>query len=372
MKFLFLCHALNVGGLETYILRFAKWLLKKHPENQLELLCKSGQYGTYESDFRELGITLHSIPIGYFNPIPFLRFYKFLRSNHYDAICDFSGDFGALPMFAAYVSKTPQRLVFYRSARNAYTTTAFKRLYQFSLNHFVRAFCTRILSNSQDAFDYYFSGYPIAEDSRFQLIRNAIPVAEHLTCHQKVALRQELDILPGQKVALHVGSGRWEKNHPCMLEIARCAQDSGDNLCFCFAGPGVEKIHSATADQLGLKNIRFLGERRDVDRLLQIADVFLFPSLSEGQPNALLEAMISSVPFVASDIAPIRESLPPQWGNRWLFAPDVPEQGYALLKEHLEKNLSEETYFKSLVEWAQDVYNEDRCFERFLNCLRTL
>ena len=47
--------------------------------------------------------------------------------------------------------------------------------------------------------------------------------------------------------------------------------------------------------------VRFLGNRNDVDRLLQAADVFLFPSLYEGLSIALLEAQASDLICVVSD-----------------------------------------------------------------------
>jgi glycosyltransferase involved in cell wall biosynthesis len=371
MKYLFLCHSLNVGGIETYILRFARWMLKLHPEHQLHIACKSGQFGSYETEFRKLGIILHSLPMGYLNPIPCFRLYYFLKFNRYDAICDFGGDFGAFPTLVAYACKIPKRLVFYRSARNAYKPALYKRYFQHFLNCLVLLFSTKILSNSQDAIDYYFTDYPVDEDRRFHVVRNGVPVIDHLSLVQKEAFRQELGVRQGQKIVLHVGSGRWEKNHACMLQIAKHVQDNGDDILFCFVGPGVESAHGAKAKQMALKNVNFLGERRDVDHFLQIADVFLFPSLSEGQPNALLEAMTNGVPFIASDIAPVRESLSPEWGDRWLFDPDNPVQGYLLLQEHLNTDFRCDSQFKALVSWCHDVYNEDTCFGIFLNSLST-
>ena len=53
----------------------------------------------------------------------------------------------------------------------------------------------------------------------------------------------------------------------------------------------------------------FLGVRDDVPALITRADVFVFPSLWEGQGNALLEAMAVGAPIVATDIPSTRETL---------------------------------------------------------------
>lgn len=367
MKILFLCHSLDLGGLETYMLRFAKWLSVTNPEYQLHILCKSGKFGFYESDFRNLGVILHSKVMKYFNLIQYFHFYLFLRSNKYISICDFGGDFGALPITVAYVAKTPVRVVFYRCARNVYKPTKLKEIYQLLVNFLVRRFATKILSNSKVALINYHSSCSPVQNDRFKVIRNGIPVPSAISCNDKESLLRKLNISRGHKIVLNVGSGSWVKNHKCMLEIARLAQNNCDKVYFYFVGSGVEKTHSSLVEKMNLKNTFFLGLRRDVDKLLQIADVFLFPSFSEGQPNAFLEAIIGGVPFVASDIAPIRESLSPEWGDRWLFSPDNPEQGYLVLNEHLKNNFKSDPQFINLVKWCRKEYNQNKCFQIFFD-----
>ena len=68
-------------------------------------------------------------------------------------------------------------------------------------------------------------------------------------------------------------------------------------------------------DRLGLAEaVELLGQWPDVPGLLQAADVFAFPSIYEGMPGALIEAMALGVPVVASDIPPVREVLGPDEG----------------------------------------------------------
>jgi starch synthase (maltosyl-transferring) len=61
-------------------------------------------------------------------------------------------------------------------------------------------------------------------------------------------------------------------------------------------------------ERLGIASrMKFLGRRDDVPAILKCADVFVFPSRTEGLPNALLEAFAAGVPVVATDAPGIRD-----------------------------------------------------------------
>jgi glycosyltransferase involved in cell wall biosynthesis len=63
------------------------------------------------------------------------------------------------------------------------------------------------------------------------------------------------------------------------------------------------------AKSLGVRErVHFAGQRTDVAAILSALDVFVYPSHSEGMPNALLEAMAAGLPCVASDI-PVHRSI---------------------------------------------------------------
>jgi len=71
---------------------------------------------------------------------------------------------------------------------------------------------------------------------------------------------------------------------------------------------GRHRAHAAK--ELGIENsIKFLGNRNDVPEILQIIDVFVLPSLYEGMSNALMEAMATGLPIIATDIPENRELL---------------------------------------------------------------
>ncbi len=78
---------------------------------------------------------------------------------------------------------------------------------------------------------------------------------------------------------------------------------------FLLVGDGSERAH--VEQLLRLSNagriVHLLGWREDVGSVLAAADAFLFPSRTEGMPNALLEALRAGAPVVGSDIPVLRE-----------------------------------------------------------------
>jgi glycosyltransferase involved in cell wall biosynthesis len=96
----------------------------------------------------------------------------------------------------------------------------------------------------------------------------------------------------GTDVLLHSAAQVCLKYPKAMFLIAGCVHDPG------YYGELKELVRG-----LGLtRNIRFLGTTDQVWSLLKLCDVFCLLSRSEGMSNALLEAMASGLPCVASAV----------------------------------------------------------------------
>jgi glycosyltransferase involved in cell wall biosynthesis len=96
-----------------------------------------------------------------------------------------------------------------------------------------------------------------------------------------------------------------QKGQRYLLQSLADLRSRYPGLCCILVGEGEarEELEALTA-RLGLQDhVIFCGNRRDVQIMLQGLDLFVLPSLFEGLPLALLEAMAAGVPVVATSVA---------------------------------------------------------------------
>lgn len=120
-------------------------------------------------------------------------------------------------------------------------------------------------------------------------------------------LQSELQIPPFQFIVLAVGRVTAQKGQIYLLRAIPDILEYFPDTVFLIAGDGPLRKHLlAEAVKMGIdQHIHFLGTRSDIPDLLSAADLFVMPSLSEGMPIALLEAMDMSVPIVVSNLEQI-------------------------------------------------------------------
>jgi glycosyltransferase involved in cell wall biosynthesis len=362
-KNLFLIVSLNSGGLENYLLRFVS-----HYQNDFEayVICKSGKSGSdLVNDFEQLGVTIIPLKLSYFNFLAYIKFFKLLKTEKYDCICDFTGNFAALPLLTAKLAGIKKRVAFYRGSSNHFKEDGFRLLYNKLMNYIIPYVSTSILANSREALNFFFKN-KWKDNPNYEVIYNGINASPFF--YEKENLRNELNIPSNAFVTGHVGRYNQAKNHKTIIEVAvqLCKLDS--NIYFIFCGKDTEIYLKDRVLQEGLENqIKLLGMRKDVIKVLNTLDCFYFPSLTEGQPNALIEALVAGLPFVASNIEPHKETIPDSHYEQLINPLDVES---AIKK--IVKIKESESYAKSLIlkEWAIEKFNAKTQFGCFFEKLK--
>ncbi|MGN0978391.1 MAG: glycosyltransferase [Faecousia sp.] len=116
----------------------------------------------------------------------------------------------------------------------------------------------------------------------------------------------------GDKVKiLHVGRFDLPKNHPGLLKAFQKLHEAYPQCCLQLVGDGeTRKDMEALAEELGIREwVTFCGMQTDVHPYLQNADLFVLPSIYEGNPMTIIEAMGTGLPIVATAVGGIPDML---------------------------------------------------------------
>ena len=356
MKTLFLITSLEQGGIETYLLRYLEYF----QEHEAIVICKSGGLGELYPQYTQM-VRVIPMYFSYFGGVRYYRYYKLLKREQVDTVCDFTGNFAGLPLLVAWFARVKKRIVFYRGSTNHFRETRIRLLYNACMRKLVSVFATKILSNSVAALDFFFPKRDRTSD-RFDVIYNGMDMKK-LSKLEKKRLRQEFGLPSDAFVVGHTGRCNEAKNHDTILKVASELCHKYKDIHFVLVGKGVKEKYEMMVQQMGLnKQIHLLGYRDDVLRILPLFDLYYFPPLTEGQPNALIEAMATGLPFVASDIAPIKESVPP--AIRSLLLPPCDSERAVKVIERIYKGESDGAEYMCK-EWAQQHFDADELFAKF-------
>lgn len=148
-------------------------------------------------------------------------------------------------------------------------------------------------------------------ERRITVRHNAVPPFPPVTPGSADRLREALGIPAEALVLLSVGRFSPEKAHAGLLRAAaalkRRAGTPAFRLVMVGDGPERERL-KALCRELELTDlVVFTGTTAGVPVYYSLADVFVLPSRSEGSPNALLEAMASGTPVVATAVGGVPE-----------------------------------------------------------------
>ena len=123
------------------------------------------------------------------------------------------------------------------------------------------------------------------------------------------AARQVFGIPADKKVILYVGRLSEEKNPSLFIDCAGAFRDR-DGYLFVIRGNGplLDELKSKVRD-LGLSNVMFIGivPEEHLPAVYSVASLLVIPSLTEGVPLTLFEALAMNVPVVATDVGGISD-----------------------------------------------------------------
>lgn len=359
-KIAFFTYSLEAGGIENYLLRF---LIYYQDQISATVYCKSGKTGVLDKDFRAIDVKVIPFKIGYLSCLKPIK--KELQKHSYAVVVDFTNNFAAIPLLAAKKINIQKRIVWYRSGTVSFRRTPFRLLYNYLINKITRKTATHILSNSITALNNFYKDYNWQCDTRFEVIYNGIDSRKFLQSTNN--LRKEFGIPEHAFVIGHVGRYHPVKNHSTALEVAERMCKTHEDIYFLFVGREVKSTLISSVKESGLENRILLDNNRsDIPEVLNTLDCFYFPSTLEGNPNALIEAMITGLPFVASNIEPIKEAVPKKMLPFLVSPLDVELHIQRILEIKKNREFREKMMCK---DWALTKFDAETQFTKFFDKL---
>lgn len=153
----------------------------------------------------------------------------------------------------------------------------------------------------------------IVPPERAVVVENGIDPAPYRLADRE-RIRAELGLAEQDRLVLAVGLLNEAKGHPDLIEAARLLRDReqetpASRTVFAIVGDGSMRSELEASIEAASLGDRFLllGYRTDVPDVLAACDVFAMPSLWEGMPYVVLEAMASGRPVIASDVNGCRD-----------------------------------------------------------------
>lgn len=191
----------------------------------------------------------------------------------------------------------------------------------------------------------------------------------------RARLRAEIGTATDRPVILMVGRLVAEKGYPELVTAMRTVDAElwivGERLASDHAGPVDAALDAIRVDPVLAARVKLLGYRQDVPDLMRAADIFVLPSHREGMPRSIIEAMLSGLPVVATDIRGSREEVVD--GETGLLVPVADAAALASALEHLACDPELRTRMgKAGLSRALELYDESKIVARQIELLEAI
>jgi len=206
-------------------------------------------------------------------------------------------------------------------------------------------------------------------------IPNGVDIELFQTPVNRNEVKAEFGIPPDAMVIGTVANFRKVKNHVCLLKALDILSKSHPELRVLLVGRGFpDDPENSEPDirrlikELGIGDrVIFAGYRSDIPRILRAIDIFCLPSLSEGLPVSILEAMAARIPVVGSDVRGIREVV-----SKEITGLLFPVNDHGSLAVMIERLINDSDLRASLREGAYDFVSRNHGMTQWIGRYQSL
>lgn len=213
----------------------------------------------------------------------------------------------------------------------------------------------------------YTNGHHLS-DKLAKLGIKAIPVISSTVSDKD--LHKDFKPLPIEKEIItitYIGYVRYSKGMNCLMEFCQRLQDAGIHFLFHLIGNGemfndvklfIEK--EGLADNVTMHG--HIDDKEKLSRILRNSDLFFFPSLSEGSPRVVIEAMAQGTPVISTPVGSLPSTFKDTETIRFFDFNDA-EKALSIVKEYIQ----DPKIFEVQRELAYQIVMERFTIEKFLS-----
>ena len=289
------------GGVEAVVMNYYRYIDRN--KIQFDFICDDDSTCIPKEEIESLGGKVILIP-------PYQKVFKYhkelkrvLKEGQYKIVHSHINALSVFSLCAAKSAKIPVRIAHSHSTSNKKEWK--KTLLKNMLRPFSKVFANRYFCCSELAGRWLF-GNKTYDQGKVYLLNNAIDVDKFkYTEKVRKAKRKELNIKDNEIVIGHIGRFVKQKNHEFLIDIFNEIHKQNKNTILLLAGDGPlkEEIENKVKELELDKFVKFLGQRNDANKLYQVMDAFVLPSLYEGLPVVGVEAQAAGLPcFFSTDM----------------------------------------------------------------------
>ena len=310
MNILVLNTLMERGGAQKAMLTLSKKLIERgHHVIVVTMYDKKDIIAEYEKIFN---LTIINLDMKKFNNNKLfssidtlkgiLSLYRLIRQNRIHILQTFSHYSNILGPIVGLIAGANVRITSQRMSLKG-VSSWIRILDRFIANSFLT---TKMVAVSDGTRDYCIKEQKISPD-KIITISNGIDLAKWYDKPETSVLadlRSELELGDTNLVITTIARLHMQKNHLFYINAIKSLISDYPNLIFLFVGDGPlhDNIESKIQEFKLEKHIRLLGARSDIKEILSVSDIFVLPSLWEGMPNSVIEAMCIGLPVIVSDV----------------------------------------------------------------------
>ena len=282
------------GGLETMLMNYYRHIDRS--KVQFDFLVHRDFEADYDKEILKLGGRIYHVS----RLVPWSKSYRnelknfFKTHPEYKIVHVHQDCLSSVALQCAKECGIPVRIAHsHNSNQDKNIKYLFKRYYMRKIPETA----TDLFACGKAAGDWMFGG------KTYRLLPNAIAIEKYIYEEEKSKkIKRELG-LEENIIIGHIGRFNPQKNHEFLVDIfEKCLEKNRKvTLMLVGDGEGRKEIENKVKKQGLQDKVLFMGVRKDIPELLQVMDVFVFPSLYEGLPVTMIEAQAAGVPAVISD-----------------------------------------------------------------------